>query len=188
MGYTSIGVCICSVSLSTSISLFAWLDSCAYIYIFADDYTYSYVRNAPALLIHVVAQKDTLSKCTYFLPYLECRMDHAVDEDDGSFFVDRSGQFFGHLLQFMRTSLCPNCSYVARNKQGLLSECEYFGLDHVAHRIRGETSPYDMRPKDRCSKQQEADAGSLLDVFESCLLYTSPSPRDLSTSRMPSSA
>ena len=27
-----------------------------------------------------------------------------------------------------------------------------------------------------------------LDVFGSCLLYTSPSPRDLSTSRMPSSA
>ena len=26
------------------------------------------------------------------------------------------------------------------------------------------------------------------DVFKSCLLYTSPSPRDLSTSRMPSSA
>ena len=25
-------------------------------------------------------------------------------------------------------------------------------------------------------------------VFEGCLLYTSPSPRDLSTSRMPSSA
>ena len=28
----------------------------------------------------------------------------------------------------------------------------------------------------------------LLRNFESCLLYTSPSPRDLSTSRMPSSA
>ena len=28
----------------------------------------------------------------------------------------------------------------------------------------------------------------LLDVLECCLLYTSPSPRDLSTSRMPSSA
>ena len=28
----------------------------------------------------------------------------------------------------------------------------------------------------------------LLDVFWGCLLYTSPSPRDLSTSRMPSSA
>ena len=29
---------------------------------------------------------------------------------------------------------------------------------------------------------------SLKDYIESCLLYTSPSPRDLSTSRMPSSA
>ena len=29
---------------------------------------------------------------------------------------------------------------------------------------------------------------TLLRCFNSCLLYTSPSPRDLSTSRMPSSA
>ena len=28
----------------------------------------------------------------------------------------------------------------------------------------------------------------MLELFKSCLLYTSPSPRDLSTSRMPSSA
>ena len=33
--------------------------------------------------------------------------------------------------------------------------------------------------------QTVADA---LDTLQSCLLYTSPSPRDLSTSRMPSSA
>ena len=31
-------------------------------------------------------------------------------------------------------------------------------------------------------------SGSFADLFTSCLLYTSPSPRDLSTSRMPSSA
>ena len=30
--------------------------------------------------------------------------------------------------------------------------------------------------------------GDLLDDINTCLLYTSPSPRDLSTSRMPSSA
>ena len=30
--------------------------------------------------------------------------------------------------------------------------------------------------------------GKAPDMFEGCLLYTSPSPRDLSTSRMPSSA
>ena len=31
-------------------------------------------------------------------------------------------------------------------------------------------------------------ASKLDDIFNDCLLYTSPSPRDLSTSRMPSSA
>ena len=33
-----------------------------------------------------------------------------------------------------------------------------------------------------------ADAGSWTESTYRCLLYTSPSPRDLSTSRMPSSA
>ena len=32
------------------------------------------------------------------------------------------------------------------------------------------------------------EAGPTHDGLETCLLYTSPSPRDLSTSRMPSSA
>ena len=31
-------------------------------------------------------------------------------------------------------------------------------------------------------------ASGTIGMFENCLLYTSPSPRDLSTSRMPSSA
>ena len=34
----------------------------------------------------------------------------------------------------------------------------------------------------------DANFGSFESCLESCLLYTSPSPRDLSTSRMPSSA
>ena len=40
------------------------------------------------------------------------------------------------------------------------------------------------------TKKDEVDAmfEKILDEFGSCLLYTSPSPRDLSTSRMPSSA
>ena len=32
------------------------------------------------------------------------------------------------------------------------------------------------------------DCGDTVAAIEACLLYTSPSPRDLSTSRMPSSA
>ena len=34
----------------------------------------------------------------------------------------------------------------------------------------------------------ETKTGTLIEVFKDCLLYTSPSPRDLSSSRMPSSA
>ena len=34
----------------------------------------------------------------------------------------------------------------------------------------------------------ETDAAGMMEILKDCLLYTSPSPRDLSTSRMPSSA
>ena len=43
------------------------------------------------------------------------------------------------------------------------------GFDRVVH---------ELAPKNK----------KLLEIRETCLLYTSPSPRDLSTSRMPSSA
>ena len=36
--------------------------------------------------------------------------------------------------------------------------------------------------------ENEVMSGSELGILHGCLLYTSPSPRDLSTSRMPSSA
>ena len=38
------------------------------------------------------------------------------------------------------------------------------------------------------SKKEAERLGDIADALRSCLLYTSPSPRDLSTSRMPSSA
>ena len=97
---------------------------------------------------HFDTTRDTLSKCSYFIPYLEGRIDHATD-NDGRLFIDRSGEYFGHPLQFMRTTLVPNWSYVTRAKQELLDECGYFGLKHMAHRIRGETSAYDLRPEDK---------------------------------------
>ena len=52
---------------------------------------------------HFDTTKDTLSKCTYFAPYIEGRIDHATDED-GRLFIDRSGEYFSRILQFMRTS------------------------------------------------------------------------------------
>ena len=38
------------------------------------------------------------------------------------------------------------------------------------------------------TEQDKIDPTFIASVFTGCLLYTSPSPRDLSTSRMPSSA
>ena len=43
-------------------------------------------------------------------------------------------------------------------------------------------------PLGDCTVTTFADGEVSLTINESCLLYTSPSPRDLSTSRMPSSA
>ena len=39
-----------------------------------------------------------------------------------------------------------------------------------------------------CEPELKAKSAKIAMLFSSCLLYTSPSPRDLSTSRMPSSA
>ena len=43
-------------------------------------------------------------------------------------------------------------------------------------------------PKSRLNKMLISTVEETFDMLSSCLLYTSPSPRDLSTSRMPSSA
>ena len=39
-----------------------------------------------------------------------------------------------------------------------------------------------------CDLSDPLDGGPCYQLYTTCLLYTSPSPRDLSTSRMPSSA
>ena len=38
------------------------------------------------------------------------------------------------------------------------------------------------------AQRSEVPLGEYIGLLDTCLLYTSPSPRDLSTSRMPSSA
>ena len=47
---------------------------------------------------------------------------------------------------------------------------------------RDEARLIELEKSDTASSRQASD------LYELCLLYTSPSPRDLSTSRMPSSA
>jgi len=119
--------------------------------------------------------RDTLSKCRYFEPYLEGRIGHAVD-DKGRLFVDRSGVLFGHLLEFMRTGLRPPQKLVEEIRDALLAECDYFGLDWMAHNLKGQISPFDMRYEDRSIAEEElcANEGRLFDVFNA---GTTPRPR-----------
>ena len=56
---------------------------------------------------------------------------------------------------------------------------------HAGHATDGRTSGHEVAPIDRVAARHP---GVALIIAHCCLLYTSPSPRDLSTSRMPSSA
>ena len=73
--------------------------------------------------------------------------------------------------------LVPDCLVLAR---GLLGDREVPGRCKLAlvALIVYLASPIDLVP----------DFLPVIGVLDDCLLYTSPSPRDLSTSRMPSSA
>ena len=54
------------------------------------------------------------------------------------------------------------------------------GYTKVVLRVKGDGKSYQFRVK--------ANSSDYYSYIGNCLLYTSPSPRDLSTSRMPSSA
>ena len=59
----------------------------------------------------------------------------------------------------------------------------------AASLAEGETTVKASSKKKASKKKASAKTtGDLAEVKKACLLYTSPSPRDLSTSRMPSSA
>ena len=66
-----------------------------------------------------------------------------------------------------------------------MSEAEYAILDHLESVCR------ELRTMIRTTEKgalQDVQLGDLVSCLYTCLLYTSPSPRDPKTSRMPSSA
>ena len=68
--------------------------------------------------------------------------------------------------------------------ENLIEEEDYEGQNYNAYKSRDPN--YETIYKKRL--QQILEDFPIPDQFKDCLLYTSPSPRDLSTSRMPSSA
>ena len=105
--------------------------------------------------------RDTLAHCEYFVAYLSGRMSHAEDSA-GRLFIDRSGELFAHVLEFMRSKTLPGRRLLDGIKHQLLHECGYYGMAHMADRINGEISPYDLRYADRAIKDDE----KLFNVFK----------------------
>jgi hypothetical protein len=114
--------------------------------------------------------RATAGRIPYFEPYLEGRLPFVCDEE-GWIFVDRCGELFKYVLQFARDNRRPSRNVLFQHKDALLAECEFYALDALAHHLREETSPWDLRPEDRRIMEAELharlapDEVVLLDVF-----------------------
>ena len=92
-------------------------------------------------------------------------------------------------------ALCESADYKVKHvmKQGFLQKQKYGlssgkiqDLKEIISSVKPDVIVFDevLKPSQNYNLASELK----MEILDSCLLYTSPSPRDLSTSRMPSSA
>ena len=81
--------------------------------------------------------RETIAEIPYFQPLLCARFAHDSDEN-GDVFVDRSGDHFAVILQYLRTRQRPSEPILARQASALLDECAFYGLDPLTQKIKGE--------------------------------------------------
>ena len=130
--------------------------------------------NVGGKCFHVAS--ETLAGMSFFEPLLEGRFTAATNED--GHFIDRCGELFAIILQSHRTMQRPAQPMIALHRTALLTECDYYGADHVAAMIRGETNPCHLRREDREIREGElAGDAALIDVFETD--FTGHSPEEL---------
>ena len=80
-----------------------------------------------------------------------------------------------------------SCDAEAEEKNQLF-QCEQCSLPVSKISTGGGNEVYKLKYMPRLTRDERSKAQGMLEASKLCLLYTSPSPRDLSTSRMPSSA
>jgi hypothetical protein len=113
---------------------------------------------------------DTLSACPFFIQFLlGTEIGHSFDKD-GRLFVDRNGDLFSHILQYLRSRRRPPKHVLDEHKSALLTECAFYCMYELAGSIRGELSILDLRPQDRAMRLEENFARAQLYRGDSDLL------------------
>ena len=126
-----------------------------------------------------VRQKPKRKQCRRQEKFSTARM-AIVGGDGGSYTSDESPR---RSREFVNPHTWPVCAKIAKIRRGEREPAQNSALG-VGYQPT-QTNTGDWRgPGAKPADPDEEDTA----IFHGCLLYTSPSPRDLSTSRMPSSA
>eukprot|EP00928_Gymnodinium_smaydae_P082018 TRINITY_DN65448_c0_g1_i1.p1 TRINITY_DN65448_c0_g1~~TRINITY_DN65448_c0_g1_i1.p1 ORF type:complete len:664 (-),score=93.59 TRINITY_DN65448_c0_g1_i1:175-2166(-) len=142
------------------------------------------------------ASRESLVKCAYFRTLFDGGF--ATPDEDDELFVDRDGQVFHHMLNYMRTNRRPSEVILKQYKRELIAEAEFFGFDALLCVLRGSTDPFQLLPRDRQMLPDEEEcaeffssnflsedelrvweAQMLLDVFADPASFAPREPRDL---------
>ena len=67
--------------------------------------------------------------------------------DDGSFFIDRDGTHFRHILNYLRTGKAPVPSVLKETLEEILVEAEYYGLIELVNILKNQVKADDNNDK-----------------------------------------
>ena len=157
----------------------------------AEEATASKQQRADTVKLNVGGKKvhttaDTLCCIPFFQSLLDSSIGWAVD-DEGHYFIDRSGDLFAMILQFCRTRQRPAQTLLSMYKHALLDECNYYTFDAMTEAILGKTCSWDLRSEDRAIREMEmglrfesqerglcSQHAPLYDVHATALHYETP--------------
>lgn len=81
---------------------------------------------------------DTLKRSSYFINLLNGEMEQKTLVNGDEIFIDRSGQLFGHILEFLRTGSLGSVEDDIKMLCKIREEAEYYQLDELIETIDGK--------------------------------------------------
>lgn len=81
---------------------------------------------------------DTLKRSSYFINLLNGEMEQKTLVNGDEIFIDRSGQLFGHILEFLRTGSLGSVEDDIKMLCKIREEAEYYQLNELIETIDGK--------------------------------------------------